>query len=71
MADDGVHMFPVIRDALNGIRNNVGVLKKRRSLLINMNSYPHGKHSYHKSGAKYQHRPETLSAAKKPYYDEN
>jgi len=40
-------------------------------LLINMNGYPHSKHSYQKTSTKYCHSSKTLAAAKKPYDDEN
>ena len=40
-------------------------------LLINVNGYPHSKHSYQKTSAKYQYSPKTLTAAKNPYNNEN
>jgi hypothetical protein len=36
-----------------------------------MNGYPHSKHAYQKTGAKYQHGPEALSATKQLYGNEN
>ena len=43
----------------------------KRSLRIYVNGYPHGKHTYHKTSAKYRHGPETRTAAKKPYNSED
>ena len=40
-------------------------------LLINVNGYPHSKHPYHKTSAKYRHGPEALRAAIKPYDNQN
>lgn len=46
-------------------------MKLQTLILINVNGYPHSKHSYQKTRAKYRYSPKALTAAKQPYDNEN